>query len=130
MSAKQIVGEWTPWDGSSLTPPLKSETEVVVQFRSGQCGYSDVSDWSWNHDGEQSDIVAYAVIKPYVEPVWRALKGEPFWYVDSFGASHCWTERFDSFCDITYEAGNYYQTEVLATAAAQRVLNAYKGGTP
>lgn len=128
MSAKQIVGEWTPWSGAPEAP-LPDDTQVLVQYRDGDIDEGTVDTWFWEHLGSKGDIVAYAVITSYVAPAWRAERGREFFYVTTKGRAMRWTEKEDDFCNKVYEAGNYYQTEDLATDAAQRVLNAYKGGT-
>lgn len=128
MSKTQIVGEWTPWSGGIC--PVFVDHRVHVSFRSGVETSGLAGRFEWGHNGTMGDILAYAVHKPYVKPAWRAELRHEFFYVATKGRAMRWTEKGDDFCQQVYEAGNYYPTEELATAAAQRVLNAYKGGTP
>ena len=106
---KQIVGEWTTWPNpiSSVDP----DAQVIVCRRNGNTWWGPYAALMLEvRMGRVTDIVAYAVVTPYVAQPWRAEHGQEFWYVTTGGKSHRWTERFDDFCNRAYEAGNYYQT--------------------
>jgi hypothetical protein len=52
------------WNGGDC--PVHPETEVRVWFR--VCGASHCSGYDWVHTGGAADIIAFQVVKAYVEP--------------------------------------------------------------
>ncbi len=58
------VDGWIPWDGFHF--PIQDGVAHQVRFRDGEVSEVDyeASGWPWMHDGDDSDIVAYRVVKP------------------------------------------------------------------
>lgn len=55
-------GGWIPWAGGAC--PLDSNATVDLQWRDGDCEINErAGEWSWDHDGGDSDIVAYRPLK-------------------------------------------------------------------
>jgi len=53
-------GEWIAWDGGKQ--PVSNKTLVEVEFRGGAIDEDLASHWYWQHDADESDIVAYRVV--------------------------------------------------------------------
>ena len=55
------------WNGGEC--PVHPETEVEVWFRGYTCGKDETAFfWSWQHDNDDGDVIAFRVIKEYREP--------------------------------------------------------------
>jgi hypothetical protein len=57
-------GQIHGWNGGES--PVHPETVVKVWFRHGGC--SGGNGYDWVHTGEDADIIAFQVVKAYVEP--------------------------------------------------------------
>ncbi|MCL2548581.1 MAG: hypothetical protein FWE76_05410 [Symbiobacteriaceae bacterium] len=77
------------------------------------------------HNPEIESLVEF-VIEEEPSP-WRADIGHVFWCVDPTGMVSTFEEHGSTFAQNAWEAGNYYQTEAEAEAAAERVRKAYFG---
>lgn len=52
---------WITWNGGDL--PVPFETKVEVKLRFGVCSTGQAGGYSWKHDDNDSDIIAYRVVK-------------------------------------------------------------------
>lgn len=70
---KQIHG----WNGGDC--PVHPETVVGYWLRAGFAGEGTAKYWGWDHKDSDNDIIAFRVMKEYVEPrewwVWRDSRG-------------------------------------------------------
>jgi hypothetical protein len=71
-------GQIHGWNGGEC--PVHPETVVKVWFRHGGCSRGNGYDWT--HKEDVSDIIAFQVVKQYVEPneprewwIWRDSRG-------------------------------------------------------
>lgn len=56
------AGQWIEWDGKGPRP-VKPESAVEIQCRSGQRFAGKAGGYSWSHIDVPSDIIAYRIIK-------------------------------------------------------------------
>ena len=69
---KNAVPDWNNgtihgWNGGDC--PVHPETVVQVWFRNGNTNVSwDAEAYWWEHRETEEDIIAFRVVKPYVEP--------------------------------------------------------------
>ena len=58
------------WNGDEC--PVHPKSEVRVWVRCGVSDTGNAGDFSWDHKKQLTDIIAFQVTKPYVEPkvVW------------------------------------------------------------
>ena len=54
--------DWIEWAGGDC--PVDSGVTLDVRFRDGEVVYGAECRWSWQHNGVESDIIAYRVVKP------------------------------------------------------------------
>lgn len=59
-------GQIHGWNGGDC--PVHPETVVEVWFRAGACGEKQSHIYCWSCSGGNSDIIAFRVVKEYVEP--------------------------------------------------------------
>ncbi len=59
-------GQIHGWNGGDC--PVHTKTVVEVWFRCKDSDICQANALFWNHAGECDDIVAFKVVKPYVEP--------------------------------------------------------------
>lgn len=51
---------WIAWNGGGI--PVPFETKAEVKLRNGACFTGRAGRYSWEHDGNSGDIVAYRVV--------------------------------------------------------------------
>ena len=54
------------WNGGEC--PVHPETVVGYWLRAGFAGEGTAKYWDWDHKDSDNDIIAFRVVKPYVEP--------------------------------------------------------------
>lgn len=80
-------GKWHGWNGGECPVHPKSRVETVL--KDAPPGISQAENYVWVHNDCYDDIVAFRVIRPYIEPP----KPREFWLLETAGQPFVFVEE-------------------------------------